>query len=75
MFCLSSDVADAHPAAAVKGIDVSPIQPAWVPTNLKFEVDDYNLEWLDEGKYDLIHARELLGTVPNWPEMYKKIYR
>ncbi|ODM22451.1 hypothetical protein SI65_00039 [Aspergillus cristatus] len=67
------DMADAHPEATVKGIDLSPIQPSWIPPNLKFEVDDYNLEWLDHNKYDLIHARELLGTVPSWPEMYRKV--
>lgn len=67
------DVADAHPEASVKGIDLSPIQPSWIPPNLKFEVDDYNLDWLDENKYDLVHARELLGTVPNWVEMYRKV--
>lgn len=69
----SRDVADAHPEASVKGIDLSPIQPSWIPPNLKFEVDDYNLDWLDENKYDLVHARELLGTVPNWVEMYRKV--
>lgn len=63
----------AHPEASVKGIDLSPIQPSWIPPNLKFEVDDYNLDWLDENKYDLVHARELLGTVPNWVEMYRKV--
>lgn len=67
------DMADAHPEATIKGIDLSPIQPSWIPPNLKFEVDDYNLEWLDHNKFDLIHARELLGTVPSWPEMYRKV--
>ncbi|OJJ48317.1 hypothetical protein ASPZODRAFT_158062 [Penicilliopsis zonata CBS 506.65] len=67
------DMADAHPQAVVKGIDLSPIQPSWIPPNLKFEIDDYNLEWLDKGKYDLIHGRELLGTVPNWVEFYRQV--
>lgn len=68
-------MADEHPQAQVKGIDLSPIQPPWVPPNLKFEIDDYNLDWLDVEKFDLIHARELLGTVPNWPELYRKALR
>jgi hypothetical protein len=66
------DVADMIPTAIVKGIDVSPIQPAWIPPNLKFEVDDYNKEWIDINRYDLIHAREILGTVPDWVAFYKK---
>lgn len=61
-----------HPSASVKGIDLSPIQPAWVPPNLKFEVDDYNKEWLSSSKYDLVHSREILGTVPDWVAFYKK---
>lgn len=69
------EVADQHPQALVKGVDLSPIQPTWVPPNAEFEVDDYNTEWIDEEKYDLIHARELLGTVPDWVAMYRKIYR
>lgn len=66
-------MADAHPEATVIGIDLSPIQPSWIPPNLKFEVDDYNMDWLDQDKYDLVHARELLGTVPSWLEMYRKV--
>lgn len=69
------EVAERYPDAEVKGIDVSPIQPLWVPPNLTFEVDDYNREWMDEGVYDLIHARELLGTVPDWVALYRKAYR
>lgn len=73
--CITRDMADEHPQAEVKGIDLSPIQPAWVPPNLKFEIDDYNMDWLDIEKFDLIHARELLGTVPSWPDMYCKVFR
>lgn len=69
------EVADEYPGAIVKGIDVSPIQPTFVPPNARFEVDDYNVEWTDYDKYDLIHARELLGTVPDWVQMYRNVYR
>ena len=70
---VSRDVADQEPQAEVKGIDLSPIQPSWIPPNVKFEVDDYNMKWLDENKYDLVHARELLGSVPDWVKLYKNI--
>jgi hypothetical protein len=56
----------------VKGIDLSPIQPNWIPPNLKFEIDDYNKEWVGSTRYDLIHSREILGTVPDWVHFYKK---
>lgn len=69
------DVADMIPSATVRGIDVSPIQPAWIPPNLKFEIDDYNKDWLDASRYDLVHSREILGTVPDWVAFYKKALR
>jgi hypothetical protein len=68
-------VAEKHQEAVVKGIDVSPIQPNWVHPNVRFEIDDFNLDWDDNNKYDLIHARELLGSVPHWPEFYAKCFR
>jgi SAM-dependent methyltransferase len=69
------EVADEHPEAVVEGIDLSPIQPTWIPPNARFEILDYNSDWVDGEKYDLIHARELLGTVPDWVEMYRNVYR
>ncbi|KAL5321490.1 hypothetical protein ACEPPN_009449 [Leptodophora sp. 'Broadleaf-Isolate-01'] len=69
------DVAEKHPEADVKGVDVSPIQPTWVPPNCRFELDDFNLEWQDHNKFDLIHARELLGSVPEWPKFYDECFK
>lgn len=69
------EMAENHPESKVTGIDVSPVQPTWVPPNAFFEVDDYNVEWLDQGRYDLIHARELLGTSKDWVELYRKALR
>ncbi len=66
------EVAERYLNATVTGIDVSPIQPLLVPINAFFQVDDYNLEWLDESKYNLIHGRELLGTSPSWPAIYQQ---
>lgn len=39
------DFADEFPDTEVIGTDVSPIQPTWVPANVKFEIDDVNREW------------------------------
>jgi len=69
------DVAAKHPEATVKGTDLSPIQPAWVLPNAYFEIDDYNIEWDDIDKYDLIHQRELLGSVPDWITFYRKCFK
>ena len=64
-----------HPKATVKGTDLSPIQPTWVPPNVQFEIDDFNLDWIDTEKYDLIHDRELLGSVPDWMEFYTSCFK
>lgn len=39
------DFADQHPSANVLGVDLSPIQPSWIPPKLKFEIDDYEQTW------------------------------
>ena len=67
-----SDVAEKYPSADVKGIDVAPIQPNWVPSNARFELDDFNQDWGDENKYDLIHERELLGSVSDLDKFYAR---
>ena len=39
------DFANTYPMAEIIGTDLSPIQPAWVPNNCKFEVDDAEQEF------------------------------
>ncbi|GKT41649.1 secondary metabolism regulator LAE1 [Colletotrichum spaethianum] len=50
-------VADLLPAASVLGIDLSPIQPGWVPPNVKFLVDDAEDDWLNGDNFDFVHFR------------------
>jgi len=70
------DVAEKHPEADVKGIDLAPIQPAWVPPNARFEMDDFNLDqWDIDNKYDLIHERELLGSIRDLTKFYEQCFR
>jgi ubiquinone/menaquinone biosynthesis C-methylase UbiE len=72
----TSDMADMHPSAEVVGVDLSPIQPNFIPPNCRFEVDDINKEWtFPENKFDFIHIRYMTGTVPSWPELLKKAQR
>jgi SAM-dependent methyltransferase len=61
--------------SAVKGIDISPIQPTFVPPNVRFEVDDFNDEFYDENKYDLIHQRDLHGSVKDPPLFYAECFK
>jgi SAM-dependent methyltransferase len=39
------DMADRYPSSKVHGIDLSPIQPKWVPSNCRFTVDDAEGDW------------------------------
>ncbi|RPA80824.1 putative TAM domain methyltransferase, partial [Ascobolus immersus RN42] len=66
---------DEFPDAEVTGIDLSPIQPNWLPENVKFEIDDYEEDWLREpNSYDYIHGRTLMGSVKDWPRLMSQIY-
>lgn len=57
-------VGDKYPNAKITGIDLSPIQPTFVPENVHFFVDDLEEEWLDEAnKYDYIHIRHVVYSI------------
>ncbi|KAF2452688.1 S-adenosyl-L-methionine-dependent methyltransferase [Lineolata rhizophorae] len=61
------DMADKYPAAHVTGVDLSAIQPAFVPPNCTFEIDDVTLPWTyPADHFDFIHVRELFGCIPDW---------
>jgi SAM-dependent methyltransferase len=68
------DMADEFPSATVMGVDLSPIQPEWVPNNCRFHVDDYEDQWTyrPDEKFDYIHGRALSGTSADWPRFYRQ---
>ncbi|KAF4955906.1 hypothetical protein FSARC_11721 [Fusarium sarcochroum] len=71
-----SQFADEHSSAEVIGVDLSPIQPGFVPPNCKFEVDDINQEWTyPDNTYDFVHIRGMTGCIPDWVELHKKAYK
>lgn len=71
----SSEFADMHPSAAVIGTDLSPIQPAWVPPNVQFEIDDCCDEWVYQTSFDFVHVRGLYGCVADWDPFYTEALR
>jgi SAM-dependent methyltransferase len=72
----ASDIADAFPAATVTGVDLSPIQPNWVPPNCMFEVDDVTLpSTYCHESFDFIHIREMFGSVGDWDELFSQAYK
>jgi trans-aconitate methyltransferase len=71
------EAADEYPSAEVIGIDLSPIQPTWVPPNCKFIVDNAEDEWpyAPNAAFDLIHWRVLAGSIRDWPRLYEQAFK
>ncbi|KAL1851831.1 hypothetical protein Plec18170_006134 [Paecilomyces lecythidis] len=69
------DFADQFPHAEVWGNDLSPIQPTYVPPNVKFIVDDFEDEWAyGDQKFDFIHARYLAVSVKDFAKLIRRCY-
>ncbi|TVY35145.1 Secondary metabolism regulator [Lachnellula subtilissima] len=70
------EFADEFPGAVVIGTDLSPIQPNFVPPNVKFYVDDFEQPWdyQEVGKLDFIHWRSLSGSTGNWSKLYGQAF-
>jgi SAM-dependent methyltransferase len=70
------DMADQYPEAEVTGIDLSPIQPVWVPPNCRFEVDDAEKEWTFKDNYfDLIHIRNITQGIDDWSKVMASAFK
>ncbi|KAJ4379949.1 hypothetical protein N0V85_008802 [Neurospora sp. IMI 360204] len=70
------DFADEFPNAEVIGTDITPIQPSWVPANIKFELDDCNGEWTwPDNTFDFIHLRMMFGIIEDWDALFRQAYR
>ncbi|RDW57376.1 hypothetical protein BP5796_12826 [Coleophoma crateriformis] len=68
------DYADEHPEAEVLGIDLSPIQPSFVPPNLRFEIDDLEEPWTFTKKFDYIHSRMMTASVSNFQQYFEQAF-
>ncbi len=65
---------DQYPSANITGVDLSPIQPEWVPPNVKFMVDDVESPWLRPKDYfDYIHARHTVMAIKDWPKLMSNV--
>ncbi|KAK3316971.1 S-adenosyl-L-methionine-dependent methyltransferase [Apodospora peruviana] len=57
------DYATANPDSEVIGVDLSPVQASFVPTNCTFETDDIEKEWVYSKPFDFIFSRMLGGSL------------
>ncbi|KAL3422601.1 hypothetical protein PVAG01_06757 [Phlyctema vagabunda] len=65
---------DIFPSAEITGNDLSPIQPTWVPPNVRFLVDDVESEWAESQQYDYIHCRYMAASIKDWPRLVKQCF-
>ena len=70
------DMADKYSETHVIGVDLSPIQPNWVPPNIKFEVDDVEENWsYPKDHFDVIHSRFMLfGSIADVRKYFRQAY-
>jgi SAM-dependent methyltransferase len=68
------EFAERFPSADVIGTDLSPIQPAYVPPNVHFEVDDAEDVWVYAHQFDYIHGRMLASCFQSHRAVFKSAF-
>ncbi|KAF3017814.1 hypothetical protein E8E14_010496 [Neopestalotiopsis sp. 37M] len=68
------EAGDKYPSAEVTGIDLSPIQPLWVPPNVKFLVDDVEDTWLNGDNIDFVHLRNMIPILKSPAKLLQDVY-
>ncbi|KAL7795899.1 S-adenosyl-L-methionine-dependent methyltransferase [Trichoderma ceciliae] len=67
------EMGDRYPSAHILGIDLSPIQPDWLPPNVRFMVDDVESPWLHpRNHFDYIHSRHTVMAVRDWMKLFRR---
>lgn len=70
----ATDFGDEHPAAFVTGVDLSPVQATFIPSNVQFLIDDIDQEWTYGEPFDFIHSRFMNFSIQDWKTYLTKIY-
>lgn len=68
------DYADEHPEAEVLGVDLSAIQPWFIPPNLTFQVDDIEEPWSFSQPFDYIHSRMMTSSLADWKTYLRQCF-
>lgn len=72
----SNTVGDEYPGAEITGIDLSPIQPSWIPPNVKFIIDDAEAEWVyPPNSLDYVHLRHMALTIKDMRRLLAEAYK
>jgi predicted nicotinamide N-methyase len=72
----SVEMADEDGSRTVWGVDMTPIQPIWVPPNARFEIWDLEKEqyWTHQDPFKLIFGRQLGGCIKDWKNLVRRCY-
>ncbi|KAL2258586.1 hypothetical protein VTK26DRAFT_8066 [Humicola hyalothermophila] len=68
------EIGEMFPGARVTGVDLSPIQPVWIPPNVEFIVDDIEDEWVHDKDYDFVHLRFVNIVLKDNVSLFRKIF-
>jgi len=68
------DFSDQFLQCEVTGVDLSPIQPRWVPPNVKFEIDNIEQEWTWPVKFDFVFGRYLMCALKDYSGVIEQAY-
>ncbi|KAK0715679.1 S-adenosyl-L-methionine-dependent methyltransferase [Lasiosphaeris hirsuta] len=69
------EVGEKFPSAKVIGVDLSPIQPVWIPANVEFLVDDIEDEWVHASDFDFAHLRFIGNSVRDNGKLARAIFQ
>lgn len=70
------EMGDKYTSAQITGVDISPIQPVWVPPNVLFEIDDITKPWLrTPNSIDFIHIRNMVGSIRDWEALFAEAFK
>ncbi|KAM7203807.1 S-adenosyl-L-methionine-dependent methyltransferase [Naviculisporaceae sp. PSN 640] len=69
------EMGESHPSAKVIGVDLSPIQPVWIPPNVEFIVDDLEDNWVQDNDFDFMHMRVVGVTLKDTRKLFQTIFQ
>ncbi|KAL2120411.1 hypothetical protein VTJ04DRAFT_4438 [Mycothermus thermophilus] len=69
------EMGEEFPSAKVIGVDLSPIQPHWIPPNVEFIVDDIEDEWAHASDFDYAHFRFVNTTLRDNEGVLRKVFQ
>ncbi|KAK4454383.1 S-adenosyl-L-methionine-dependent methyltransferase [Podospora aff. communis PSN243] len=69
------EVGETFPSATIVGVDLSPIQPVWIPPNVEFLVDDIEDDWVYASDFDFVHLRFTGITIKDNATLQQSIFQ